>query len=217
VSETPEPVHAVPLEPGLHLHQRLLAGDVTASAEIAEAYLPPLVAHLQTHNPGVDDPHLPATAAIDALQNYLQRPEQYNPEKGSLEAYLRMAASGDLKNALSKQARERQNEGGERIVELDAPGAEYQVEANAGPSVEEQVEIRASPVWRRIREWVPDPVDQQIVQLMVEKVRKTSAFARVLGITHLSPEEQAEIVKRHKDRLKKRLQRHMRLEEMDGD
>ena len=202
---------------GAALHQRLLDGDVTASAEIAEAYLPLLVAHMQTRYPGVDDPHLPQIAAIDALQNYLHRPEQYDPDKSSLEAYLRMAAHGDLKNALKQRARERRAQGGEQVVELDAPDAEYQVEANTGLSVEEQVEILTSPVWPRLNELFTDPVDQQIVQLMMENVRKTTAFAHVLGITHLSADQQAQEVKRHKDRLKKRIQRHINPEEWDHD
>lgn len=216
MNDTPETASASP-DPGLVLHQRLLAGDVTASAEIADTYLPELVTYMEGRNPAVDDPHLPAQAAIDALYNYLQRPEQYNPEKATLDAYLRMSAQGDLLNALEKQAREHRRQGGEQAVELDAPGAEYQIEASTGLTVEEQVDSRISPVWPKIEALIPDPVDLEIVRLMMEKVRKTSAFASILGITHLSSEEQEQQVKRHKDRLKKRLKRHLKLEETNSE
>jgi RNA polymerase sigma-70 factor, ECF subfamily len=217
VTDTPYPAVAPSPSPGLLLHQRLLAGDVTAPAEIADTYLSELVAYLERRYPAVDDPHLPSEAAIDALYSYLQRPKQYNPEKTGLDTYLRMAAEGDLLNALQKQARERQRQGGEQVVELDAPGAEYKVEAATGPTVEEQVDARLSPVWPKIEALVPNPVDKEIVRLMMEKVRKTAVFASVLGITHLPLDKQLQEVKRHKDRIKKRLKRHLHLEDTDDE
>jgi RNA polymerase sigma-70 factor (ECF subfamily) len=217
VSESPEETQAGALDIGPEFHRRMLNGDVTAPAEIADAFLPPLVTYMKTRYSWVDDPHLPQAAAVDAVLSYLQRPQQYNPEKRSLASYLRMSANGDLKNELTSRTRERQTQGGGRVVELDAPGAEYRVEDNTGLSVEEQVEILVSPVWPRVNELVTDPVDRQIVRLMMENVRETTAFAQVLGITHLSNDEQAQEVKRHKDRLKKHLQRHLRLEETDDD
>lgn len=217
MNETPNPAQDASADPGVLLHQRLMAGGVTAPAEIAEAYLPGLIAHMEERNRGVNDLHLPATAAIDALQNYLQRPKQYNPEMATLETYLRMAAQGDLLNALKKQSRELKYQGGERVVELDAPSVEDQVEANVGLGVEEQVETRTSQVWSQIEALVPDPTDREIVRLMMARVRKTEEYARVLGITALAHQEQEQQVKRHKDRLKKRLMRHLRSEETDGE
>jgi hypothetical protein len=75
---------------------------------------------------------------------------------------------------------------------------------------------RASPVWRRISDLLPDPTDQEIVLLMMEGIRETSAYADVLGISDYSVEEQAAIVKRHKDRLKKKLERHIKRSELSG-
>jgi low affinity Fe/Cu permease len=42
---------------------------------------------------------------------------------------------------------------------------------------------------------------------MLDHVRETRAFAEVLGIEHEDEAEQRRIVKRNKDRIKKRIQR----------
>jgi DNA-directed RNA polymerase specialized sigma24 family protein len=201
----------------LGLHERLLSGDPTAPAEIAETYLPSLVAYMTSRFPRTGDPHLAETAADDAMLDFLRRPEKYDPTKMDLHRYLRMSARYDLLNLVARQKRQLPPEG-VRIVELDAPGAEHEVRDDTALSVEEQTAILASPVWQQLRAIVPNPTDQEIVLLMMEDVRPTSQYAAVLGITHLPPKEQARAVKRNKDRLKKWLQRHMHRPELaNGD
>jgi hypothetical protein len=48
--------------------------------------------------------------------------------------------------------------------------------------------------------------------MMMEGIRETELFAATLGISHLSVEEQRTLVKQHKDRLKKTIQRHYKRE-----
>jgi hypothetical protein len=45
--------------------------------------------------------------------------------------------------------------------------------------------------------------------LILDDIRETNYYADVLGIPDLSPTEQAAIVKRHKDRIKKKLIRNI--------
>ena len=90
-------------ELGLHLHQQLLAGDPTATARIAEAFLPYVEQRLRRQFPPLDDPHMIQTAMVDALQNYFQRPAQFDPDQvKSASSYLYMSARGDLLNALKR-------------------------------------------------------------------------------------------------------------------
>ncbi len=63
----------------------------------------------------------------------------------------------------------------------------------------------SSPAMKRMFAVVTDPVDRRLVELMMDRVRETEAYAEVLGRQHLAAEDQAKIVKRHKDRLKKLL------------
>ena len=54
-----------------------------------------------------------------------------------------------------------------------------------------------------------DPTDRDLLWLMLEGTRETSIFSEALGITDLTEDEQKEIVKRNKDRIKKRIIRHI--------
>ena len=60
---------------------------------------------------------------------------------------------------------------------------------------------------RRVYEALPDSRDRQFLDLMMDQVRETRAFAEVLGIENEDDAEQRRIVKRNKDRIKKRIQR----------
>lgn len=199
------------------LHHRLVDGDPVASAEIAERLLPPLIKYLCARYPAGGDSHLAESAAIDALVNYLERPVQYDPNKLSLLSYLRMAAWRDLLNEIEREDRSSGASQLGHFVELDALSAEQEIEDPSIPSIETLVAHNTSPAWEQLAEILPDPVDYECVLLMMENVRSTYEFAIVLGITDLSPDEQAREVKRHKDRLKKRVQRHIKRTDLESN
>jgi DNA-directed RNA polymerase specialized sigma24 family protein len=108
---------------GNTLHQRLIDGDPTATSQIAETFLFPVIQRLLKEFFSLPDPNLVDTAAEDAFINYFERPSQYDPAKGSLDKYLYMSARGDLLNL-----RKRAIKILARNVELDASNAEYEVE-----------------------------------------------------------------------------------------
>jgi hypothetical protein len=63
---------------------------------------------------------------------------------------------------------------------------------------------------KRAVELLEEPRDRAILRLMMDGVRETEEYAEVLQVHDLAQEEQREIVKRNKDRIKKTLQRHLR-------
>jgi hypothetical protein len=187
------------------LHQRLLDGDLVASQELAAAFLLVVVDRLKQRFPGLDDESLIFDAATDAILSYAERPSQYKPDGLRLLAYLVMSADGDLKNALRRHQRRAHRELSMSDVELllDARNPEEDKEAYPEHAVGPEV----NGVARRVREVIPDPVDQQFIDLMIQGERRTDAFAKVLGIADMEVKQQRKIVKQHKDRLKKRLTR----------
>lgn len=194
---------------GDEFHSRLLEGDITVTAEIANAYLVALVEILSKKFPQLDNPHLIPTAVEDALLNYFDRPEQFNPQKGiSLFAYLRMSANGDLLNLLAQHETDISNLNYEDFVELPLSESEYRVEPDNAPDV--LVERLDSSILEQLADLFPDAADQEVVGLLLEGERKTHAFAKVLGILDLPVAEQRVIVKRQKDRIKKTIQRHIK-------
>lgn len=199
------------------LHHRLIDGDPTASAKIAESFLPILAKYLCSLIPADGNCHVAETAAADALLDYFEHPEKYDPTKLPLLNYLRMLARGDLLNYLQHEKRMAGPSKFGHIVELDAINAEQDIEDPSHFSIESFVIDKASSVWGLLSAALPDPVDYECALLMMENVRSTHEYAVVLGITDFSMEEQAQEVKRHKDRIKKRIQRHVRRTDIESN
>src|SRR5262245_23200549 len=98
---------------------RLRSGHPLAPADFAIAVLDPLLNDLRAAYPRCDD-HLRLTAAEDAILSAIHNPAVYDPARCDLPAFLRMAARGDLKNALEKELRHGRNRDAENPVELAA-------------------------------------------------------------------------------------------------
>lgn len=181
------------------IHRRIVQGDPTAPAELAQHALPQMQSHLKQCRFDIKDPDLIDDAAIDALMSYIKNPGSYQQHKRKLLGYLNMSAEGDLRNALAKADRRRKRERRDESVELRSL-------AGNKDNADDQVE-RNDRVDSKLKSLFPDLRDQQLAELIVEGVRSTDSFAEVLGIRHLDLEEQRREVKRHKDRIKKILKR----------
>ena len=187
---------------GEELHHRLLVReDNLVSAEIAELFLPLLAQALTRRFPHLSDPHQTATVAIDSLLAYFAHPEKFDPAKGSLLGYLYLDASRDLLNFLERR---------KKVVELHTSLSEYEMQAIEPENPETLLLAKSSPLVERALAQLDDPTDRKLAALMMDGVRETSAFSAVLGVANHSQQEQEKIVKRHKDRLKKTLQRGLR-------
>jgi RNA polymerase sigma-70 factor, ECF subfamily len=185
------------------IHERLVAGEVTAPAELVEVLLEPLLDRLTKRFPKLPDPDLLPDAVTDALMSYIKRPEQFDPGKRSLIGFLVMAAEGDLLNALAKVKRRREKEIPLADVELELVGGNYRVEEDNSEAGTERDKVQqALPLL------IKDPKDLKAIGLMLTGERATAAFAKVWKLQHLTPDQQRREVKRHKDRLKKRLERY---------
>lgn len=181
------------------LHQAVLAGDPTASARAFEALLGPLVARLEFKWPILDRRDIEEQAA-DALISYVTNPQRYDPRRAGLLTYLVLDADGDLKNAYRSPRRQREQLADD--VE-DQPSPRNQTTDDEVFSDDDRL------FFAKLRSAFPEEVDRQVIYLLLENERATSAYAEVLGITHLPSEEQRLEVKRVKDRIKKKLGRLM--------
>lgn len=195
----------------LDLHNRLLQGDPRAPGEVMDCMYEPLVHRLASTNPAIwrVDDSIVIDAVIDALESYIKRPEQFNPQRGGLFAYLAMSAQGDLRNALARLRRERA-----RLVSLDPVAHDR---ASGNDSVDSSGDVPAeelSPSLRalcqavmQVRQELRDHREQKVLDLIIEGERRTEIFARVLQLKGMPPSEQVREVKRVKDRIKRRIVR----------
>ena len=180
------------------LHQRLLSGDPTATAEIAEAFLQTLVKGLRKRFSRVKDDHFIQVAADDALIHLFEHPAKFEPARGELFTYLCLRASGYLLNSLRRERGE-----GNKVVELDEMRTVYDMGDDAETALISR-EFQAGVI-RRLRQNFTDPTDLRVLALMVEGERDTGTFAEALGITDRPLEEQRKLVKQVKDRINKTL------------
>lgn len=185
------------------IHERLLARDPVVSTELAEAVWEPLVKELEKRHPRLRDSGFPRDAASDALIGYIKQPGQFDPAKRSLFGFLVMAAEGDLRNALAKAGRRKRKEVSLEGVELSGAGGKEGLKA---PDLDARID--AQRMRAGLDQLFRDPRDRRAVELIVGGERSTEAFAKLWGLDELSAKKQATEVKRHKDRIKKMLQRH---------
>lgn len=197
-----ETIHAI--------YQRLLDNEPDAPSDLIMLLLDPLTSALRRKFPNLPDPNLVDDIVTDTLFRFVQHPERYHPERGDLWHYLSMDALGDLRNVWQKERRRSIREIPFDPVAHDVPDGKNDIEdeiirriAPAGlPDGTDVAELLI-----QLRTTIPDPRDWEVVTLMAQNERSTSAFASVLNITDLSATEQRRIVKQTKDRLRLRLKR----------
>jgi hypothetical protein len=187
----------------LALHEALLGGDNASRIRLAELLLPALRRRFANRREvGRDDIESIIGFSITA---YLSTPDQYDPSRAPLLAYLYRDVDGDIRNEAAKRSRRPEMPMEYEILELHA--------LHGNPAVEDDVMERLDPLdlprWqvqaalRQIKELSYE--DCEFLRLRGEGVRSTHVYAQVLGIAHLPAEQQRREVKRAKDRLDKRL------------
>lgn len=192
---------------GQTIHHRLLAADPVASEELCARWLEPLVVDLGRAFPEIA--HRDVTtiwdAVTQALLSYIEKPTIYQPQRASLRKFLFFAARGDLLNALQRQ---RRREARERSVGSVEDLAEQRNDLRKDSEIVEGIEGAVwDDDWPSLSQHFPDERDRQLVALILDGERKTERYAEILGLGHLDRDSQQREVKRHKDRIGKRLRR----------
>ena len=185
-------------ESALELHQRLLRKDVLAPQAACLAFLPALTVYLQHKFPSAD-PHLHATAAADALLDYLHQPQRFDPCRGNLFNYLCVIAQRDFQN---HQRNARRHDHVELPEQLGNSSQSTVLDALLAAEQHEQSQRQLSQLAQRLPQR-----DQRVLRLMLQAERSTSVYARVMQLDHLPHKQQQQEVKRAKDRIFKRLLR----------
>jgi DNA-directed RNA polymerase specialized sigma24 family protein len=189
-------------ELGIALHRRMLERHSNVvPAQVADAFLLPLVKALERRFRDLSDQHEIEEEAARSLLNYFNEPKKFKADRGSLLNYLYMDASANLKDIHRRR---------EKVVLHSVPFDEYvmndAVEGNRlRPTTADEDSSRVDRVLARLS----DPVDQEVLRLIMEGERNTEVFVTLLGLEHLSKAEQAAAVQRHKDRVKKTVRRHL--------
>ncbi|RKH18704.1 sigma-70 family RNA polymerase sigma factor [Corallococcus praedator] len=180
------------------LHERILGKEPTASVDLFLTFMDPLFRMLKRQTKcSDDDAH---DSAIDALFAYLKEPDKFDPGKGSMSAYLVQIARYKAWDRYRSSSARAQREEKMRVqVEVEPPPPNV--------SLEEYVEMKqlVERLVRKIEALGLDDRDQACIRLIITDSRSTESWAEVLGLTHLPQDQMRQVVKRHYDRLMKRL------------
>lgn len=185
-------------------HKRLCArDDPIAFAELADWLYHPLVQEVCKRAGLSADAMLVEEAVGEALLDYHEEPESYDPNRASLSSYLSMAAYRDFQNAQAKEHRvvERQ------ISLFDPLLAEWEVPVEDQEEIESQIEVEN--LWHIIDEVFPDPIERRIVTLILNGVRSPEPYAQLLQLDSLADGERVRQVRLVKYRITRRLRRRM--------
>ncbi|HYH63641.1 MAG TPA: hypothetical protein VD866_02980 [Urbifossiella sp.] len=185
-------------DPDAGLVERLCAGDPLAASDFCVAHLNALVEQLRRSYPTAHE-HALSEAAEDALLAFVKNPQAFDPARGTVAGYLRMAAKADLINIQKKEARHHRDRTGADCVE-DAPDPRNELVDEAdGPSF-------ADHGLAAVIAGFTD-VERLFFDLMRDGEKRTQVLAVVLGLADAAPAEQTTQVKKMRDCLIKRLQR----------
>lgn len=194
----------------LGIHQRLLSGDPTASLDAADLLLDPLVNRLRAKWPSQNYIDACHDAATEVIVIYLQAPQRYDPARSALLTWLTMQAHGDLLNAYdSSQKRFERNWIVESDLSRDDADGDAEVKLGDQLAWRDAVPVLdASQLLASVRAAFPEERDRRLIWLTcVDGVHSTDEAAAVFDLMHLPPPERAAAVKRHKDRVMRRLRR----------
>lgn len=187
-------------------HQRVLArDDPIAFAALAEWLYKPLVQDVYKRAGVNADPMFVEEAVGQALLDYHDTPERYDPKRASLRSYLVMAAYRDFQNARAKEQRVT----AQQISLFDPALREQDVvrREEMAEAIESQLQVEA--LWKLIDETFPDPTERRIVTLILNRVHAPEPYAHVLGLADLPDEERLRQVRLVKYRITRRLRRRM--------
>jgi len=188
----------------LILHQRLVEGDRTASEEICNLLLMSLIKEVKKKYPRTDE-HIISDGSVDAILEYCEKPQTFDATLGiPLERFLKLAATRNVQNFIRGEERRkaREEKYGKRTLETSV-----ELDVAAGNIITEEILARMQEM-KAILNILDDPLDKKIKELSLQGERRTEVFAEILGITHLSKEQQKREVKRAKDRIDKKIRRY---------
>jgi RNA polymerase sigma-70 factor (ECF subfamily) len=181
----------------LELHERMLAGDPTAPVDAFTSFADAITRRLVERLGVRADPDA-YDSAVDAIYQYLDKPDAYDTTRGRLSTYLlTIAMRRAVDRMRSERARARRDEVFGSLVEL------------LGPAPKEVMEtaVMASELWPEVVKALPDPRDQRALNAILAGERSTEELAEALEMTALPEAERRVRVKQHRDRILKVLER----------
>jgi RNA polymerase sigma-70 factor (ECF subfamily) len=194
----------------LDLHAALVNGNPAAPDELVRLLLAPLKAGLHKRFRGASSEEA-YDAVADALIALIRSPLDYDPSSGSLTNYLLGCAGNRLVDAWRSKAQAKRAEvyvgGSSELEDIQATGW-----GGARPRSVFLSHTLYPDETERVADYVlsfilPNQRDQRLFAYLLDGRCKTTDVASLMGISERPLAEQRTLIKRHKDRIWKRIER----------
>ncbi|AGC46278.1 RNA polymerase sigma-70 factor [Myxococcus stipitatus DSM 14675] len=183
------------------LHARVLKGraDPTAPDDVHRAFNDKIISVLRDKLRCSQDEAIDST--VDAVITYLKEPKSFDARIGPLSTYLTHIAK--------QRARDRLRTRTKMEIREQKYAADFALGGPA-PNGDPEATVEAHRFAARLGPWGFTPKEQKFLWLSFTGESSTERLAEALDLAPMSKEERQREVKRHQDRLKKRLARYGR-------
>lgn len=168
-------------------HQRLCTrSDPIAFAELADWLYSELVQDVRKRAGYAADPILIEEAVGQALLDYRDKPERYDPHRMDLQGYLVMSAYRDFQNARAREERVQLHQ-----ISLFDPSLQEDERLESLENLNEQLDV------------------EELWAIIVSHVRSPEPYIQLLRLEHVTGDEQLRQVRLAKYRVARRLRRNL--------
>ena len=194
----------------LELHNLIVSGSDIALSKLYDLYGEMVVKYLKRNFNKIartdDSPIFEAVS--QTFLDYFRNPTGYNPAIIPLQKYLEMAAKRDLLNLLQRDKKHSNKKELPSDVELQEKFWNNTIgttETTDGEIIQTEI---MNGIDQELAKHFDSDEDILMAKLILAKERKTEVFAEILGIENTDPDSQKSEVKKHKDRIKKVIERN---------
>jgi len=192
----------------LELHRRLLAGEADASYDVYARYLSPLLQRLRTRFGSGPAARELEDLAQETVTRYILQPSRYHPGGKSVAEFLYMDAAGDTLNRLGGKQPVLQSElpfDTESVAEEPSERNSWQSVLGEVPGLPDHITLEELRL--RVRTVLPDPRDQEFLNIWVSGETGFESYVALLDLHQLDRAAQQDAVSRVRDRIMKTLRR----------
>lgn len=194
----------------LTLHQLVQSGDTLALAKLYDEYGENIINVLRIDFKELakqDDSYLFEAVNL-AFMGYYSNPHTFDPTQKTLKNFLILAAKRDLQNIIEKNKKY-----SGKLKSL----TDVEVEENIWNRIEKNTHLPDAEIIQsesinlvnqELGNYFKNDCDLEIAKMILRGERETEAYAAILQIETLEKDKKQEEVKRHKDRIKKILDRN---------
>lgn len=194
----------------LELHSAILEQKDIALSKLYNSYGPKLVRILKYKyaNAFRRDETLIYEAVNEAFQGYYRNPLTFCPERNSLFNFLLVAADRDLINIFQREKKHSNRKNVPEDVELEEHFWNTIIKPSDSTDDTIQIKETLTAVQNLLERFFPNDKDVTLAWMVLASERDTETYSEVLKLEKLTMHEQRHEVKKHKDRIKKVLERN---------